>query len=109
MHDCLLEHVSIVSNRAPFHSSSPGLLYGRTSPTGVGDMTDTCLSTIEFPRSIQTRSLAALIVWMLFLRGDEGVKGGPKGRRRRRSATLDTIISPKRMLPSDQGHYPPFV
>src|SRR4051812_15356343 len=73
----------------------------------LGRWTNTCLSPIEFPRSVQTRSLTALIAWMLFLRGDDGVKGGPKGRRRRRSAPLDTIISPKRVLPSDQGRYPP--
>jgi len=52
-----------------------------------GDITDECSGTsstffyptIECPRSFQTRTLAALIAWMLFLRGDDGVKGGPKG------------------------------
>jgi hypothetical protein len=32
---------------------------------------------------------AAWIAWMLFLGGDDLVKGGPKGRRPGRSSTLD--------------------
>jgi hypothetical protein len=44
-----------------------------------------------------------LIAWKHSFRGDDGVKGGLKGRRRRRSSTLDTIIAPNKRHPSDQG------
>src|SRR5947209_1118486 len=40
---------------------------------------------------------------MLFLRGDDGVKGRRPLAAAALRAALDTIIAPKRMLPSDQG------